>query len=1115
MNELFGAPMRDILAVVVVALIVCMFIVAVLALRNRLLFRMGLRNIPRRRGQTLLIVVGLMLSTLIISAAFATGDTLSHSLRNTAFEITGPIDHLIVYDTAAGRSVEQRDAVVPQSVADDLADAFADDPDIENFTRVVFDAVSAENASTGQFEPRVFLLGLDVDEVEALGGIPAIDRGNIQLSQLGEGRIILNESAAENLAAGEGDIIRLRVLGDLHEFTVQAIAADTLLSGKVDITDPQGAVVRLEDAQAIFDQPDRLSGIGVSVRGDGLSGPLEFSDGVDFRLNRFLIKQSIAEIDANLPPPERVYTDIEGHRIFDSDPFKADAVDDAETFGSIFTSFFLVMGSFSIAAGILLIFLIFVMLAEERKTEMGISRAVGMQRGHLVQAFLAEGLAYDLGAAVIGTVVGIFISFGMVAVLDSAFGTFGFNFTQHIEPRSVVIASGIGILLTFITVVISSFRVSQLNIVAAIRDIPDDGSERWRRISIPGLATTTVGLILFAILPLTILLAFLGWLALIAPGLGSAIRRRGWGEWVVLPTWRLMRWRQEWWFLLLLVGAIGVINAQSNESQFFYLGGLSLVLIGLLLLARRLNRAGRHAYTVMGLLMLFFWLAPSSWHTTVWGKDFEGGIEMFVLSGVMMITGGTIAVLFNLDLLVFPIRLFGRVFGRFAPAVRTAVAYPTTSRYRTGMTVAMIAIIMFALVVFTTINSTFSAAFTSDDAAGGYDVQADSSLNDAIDNLPAALSEANASDIAADLDTVGRLNIASTPGTDVIILNSERWDELEEEWVLDSAGNPIIDVPDIGSDIAKTRRLWFTGANESFIIDNTIPLQSRAPVFTSDEAVWQALLDPSTRYAVVTANAVEQGDAFNPLDDDSFEMPSSVAANADRIPRVRVQLTNEGETVDVTIIGVIDQVVGVTQPEFAIMASLIVRDDLVDALYDGVDFTRHLATVRSGVDPLETARAIEASLGIETVSIIDELEEQQETFNAILNLFQGFTGLGLVAGIAALGVIAVRAVVERRQQIGVLRAIGYNRGMVRLQLLMEMSFIALIGISMGIALALALTWRLFEESVFGSTGGIGLQIPATQIVIFAAAAFIGALIMTWLPARQASRVPIAEALRYE
>ena len=36
-------------------------------------------------------------------------------------------------------------------------------------------------------------------------------------------------------------------------------------------------------------------------------------------------------------------------------------------------------------------------------------------------------------------------------------------------------------------------------------------------------------------------------------------------------------------------------------------------------------------------------------------------------------------------------------------------------------------------------------------------------------------------------------------------------------------------------------------------------------------------------------------------------------------------------------------------------------------------------------------------------------------------------GLGLVVGIAALGVIAARSVVERRQQIGVLRALGFHR----------------------------------------------------------------------------------------
>ena len=52
-------------------------------------------------------------------------------------------------------------------------------------------------------------------------------------------------------------------------------------------------------------------------------------------------------------------------------------------------------------------------------------------------------------------------------------------------------------------------------------------------------------------------------------------------------------------------------------------------------------------------------------------------------------------------------------------------------------------------------------------------------------------------------------------------------------------------------------------------------------------------------------------------------------------------------------------------------------------------------------------------------------------------------GLGLVVGVAALGVITARSVVERRQQIGVLRAIGFQRRMVQLSFLLESSFIAL------------------------------------------------------------------------
>src|SRR5207248_11259652 len=57
-----------------------------------------------------------------------------------------------------------------------------------------------------------------------------------------------------------------------------------------------------------------------------------------------------------------------------------------------------------------------------------------------------------------------------------------------------------------------------------------------------------------------------------------------------------------------------------------------------------------------------------------------------------------------------------------------------------------------------------------------------------------------------------------------------------------------------------------------------------------------------------------------------------------------------------------------------------------------------------------------------------ELAEQQKLQVGFNRIFQGFMALGLFVGVAALGVIAFRSVVERRQQIGMLRAIGYQKG---------------------------------------------------------------------------------------
>ena len=99
MNKLFGIPMNDIMVALLILLGVALATVGWVVLRNRVMFLVGVRNIPRRRAQTILIVVGLMLSTLIISAAFSIGDTVNYSITNQGYSHLGHVDETVQAQT--------------------------------------------------------------------------------------------------------------------------------------------------------------------------------------------------------------------------------------------------------------------------------------------------------------------------------------------------------------------------------------------------------------------------------------------------------------------------------------------------------------------------------------------------------------------------------------------------------------------------------------------------------------------------------------------------------------------------------------------------------------------------------------------------------------------------------------------------------------------------------------------------------------------------------------------------------------------------------------------------------------------------------------------------------
>jgi putative ABC transport system permease protein len=201
------------------------------------------------------------------------------------------------------------------------------------------------------------------------------------------------------------------------------------------------------------------------------------------------------------------------------------------------------------------------------------------------------------------------------------------------------------------------------------------------------------------------------------------------------------------------------------------------------------------------------------------------------------------------------------------------------------------------------------------------------------------------------------------------------------------------------------------------------------------------------------------------------------------------------------------------------MAGITVSQDALGPFGDRALPTVHHLALGPGADPGAVARAVESSLlarGVEAETYADLLDDAVGANLMFIRLVQGFMGLGLVVGVAALGVISARAVVERRQQLGVLRAIGFQPEMIRRTLLAETSIVAFTAIATGTALGLLLSYNVIADA--GNQLGnadVTFAVPWLNLAIIYAAVIVAALLTTLLSALRATRVYPAEALRYQ
>ncbi|MGC1186495.1 MAG: ABC transporter permease [Candidatus Acidiferrales bacterium] len=140
------------------------------------------------------------------------------------------------------------------------------------------------------------------------------------------------------------------------------------------------------------------------------------------------------------------------------------------------------------------------------------------------------------------------------------------------------------------------------------------------------------------------------------------------------------------------------------------------------------------------------------------------------------------------------------------------------------------------------------------------------------------------------------------------------------------------------------------------------------------------------------------------------------------------------------------------------------------------------------------------------LQVVGDSTSRNDFYTTLLSIFAGVALL-----LAAIGVYGLMAysVQQRTQEIGVRMALGASPQQVRRMVVLQGMLLALIGVIIGVASALALT-RLMRTLLFG----VKPYDPAT-IILVAVLLSVVTLVATYLPARRASRVDPMIALRYE
>ena len=333
--------------------------------------RLAVRSISRRRGEAALIVVGAMFGTAIIGAALIVGDSFDGSIRDIARTELGPVD--IVASIRPGTDIKRATLELEDRVAHSGIEH------VDGILPMVEAPAVLDNGRRGdrqEIDPSACLAEVDFSQARRFGDDDAITGMAEAGATPSDSEVVVSRAIADDLTLRQGDDLTVHLYGQSRVLRVRQVLPTVGVAGYCGALVAPGVLEELWSAG-----PGATAAAGNSSQGP--AGDLLISlDGGVFDTTAYS-PAAVRDVRAAVRAAGQPDADVT--------PVKARRLESAERNGSQLRTIFSGIGGFSVVSGVLLLVNLVIMLAEERKVEFGLLRAVGFKRASCCGASASRG----------------------------------------------------------------------------------------------------------------------------------------------------------------------------------------------------------------------------------------------------------------------------------------------------------------------------------------------------------------------------------------------------------------------------------------------------------------------------------------------------------------------------------------------------------------------------------------------------------------------------------------------------------------------------------------------------------------------------------------------------